>query len=281
MLWLLHAAFPSTRMLSRKPSSLTPFNRSLEDPAPASPFVPTATSNSSVAQSKYHNPFTQMLLNSGVALGGKVTLCGAICISTAMLALDRSTTEILKANLWLVAAVFCFVALSAVWQMVALNFETLKTVQNAWNELRTGKDLNGDGVVGMPTYEQPREPIERVVDLVPHNNAPTKTVIESGKVKIDRRDFLAFLYRAWETNGVPEQGTSRIYWIGGRKKDGSLSKQFTFERSDGSTQLCTREYYDAIVNKLDAIGEMEARMPGLSGTLKRDPKIWIGETKWL
>lgn len=123
------------------------------------------------------------------------------------------------------------------------------------------------------------DPQNKVI-LVP-TNRPVRDVLKVGNVTLDKRDFLAFLTRAWETNGVEEQGIARVYWAGGPKKDGSHAPRYIFRRADKTEQECYRGYYDAIILQLNTLHEITGRGNGWSGKLKRDPAEWLGDMQWL
>ena len=116
---------------------------------------------------------------------------------------------------------------------------------------------------------------KHVVDLVPHFRSGRQSVIQVGDVEVDARDFSQFLARAWETNGVKDKGLTREWWL----PEGQAG--YVFQRDDGTSLTCTREYYDAILQKLLTLGEVEGRARGWSGKLKRDPKEWLVRLRYI
>lgn len=229
-----------------------------------------------------------MFFGSVFALGAKTVLLGAIALTAGLTASGAEQQLIVAANLWLVTFVAGVIAVAGFFQMVTLNVRALAAIRNAFQELRLRQDLDGDGRIGAVNFDptpvqqgRVADVQERLIELIPTNKPVTHTVLESDGIKIDRRDFLQFLYRSWESNGQSEKGTARVYWCGGVRKDKLKQPQYVFKREDGSSQYCTREYYDAIVRKLESLGELENRQTGMSGVLRRDPKEWIGGMKWL
>ncbi len=223
-----------------------------------------------------------IFFESVFALAFKALFFLSLAIAAGGIALGQPFERIGQAVLWGVVVVTGVVGSAFLLQALTLNLKQLFSIRLALQELTARRDLNGDGVIGMPLADASAPEgdgkgiVERVIDLIPSNRGKIKETIESGAVKIDRRDFLAFLHRAWETNGEADKGLARVYWVGGQSRSNpNGSPRFDFIRADGTKQGCTRELYDAIMRKLDSLGEIEGRGNGWSGKLKRDPKEWL------
>lgn len=252
------------------------------------------------------NPLTERFFNSVFALAFQALFFLCLAALAGGLALSLPFGQIGQIMLGMVFLVMSLLGLSFLLSTLTLNVKQLFAIRMAMAELRSGTDLNGDGAVGAVNPDAPNAPWDistpspappaptmaeeiaaavtaadpqREVLLVP-TNRPVRDVIKVGNVSIDKRDFLAFLARTWATNGAEEQGLARVFWCGGRKKDGSTIPRFVFERADGTTQECYRAYYDAIMLKLETLKEIEGRGNGWSGKLKRDPATWLSDTGW-